>query len=88
LNPWSSDEERLSRYFNYVEKTINNLVIKVSGELKNKIEKLIDNAKRYYEDAKHYMKLKDYSTSYVCIAYCEGLLDALKLLGLAEVIDE
>ncbi|MHC1601479.1 MAG: DUF357 domain-containing protein [Candidatus Nezhaarchaeales archaeon] len=88
MRPWGTDEERLSRYFNYVEKTIRNIVIKASNDLKAKIEKIIDNARRYYEDAKHYMNLRDYSTSYVCIAYCEGLLDALKLLNLVEVIEE
>ena len=88
MKPWSNDEERLLRYFNYVEKTIRNIVIKASDDLRDKIEKMIDNAKRYYEDAKHYMNLRDYPTSYVCIAYCEGLLDALKLLNLVEVVEK
>ncbi|MDI9619662.1 MAG: DUF357 domain-containing protein [Candidatus Nezhaarchaeota archaeon] len=80
-----SDEDRLSKYFAYAEKTMSRISVKASGELKSRVEWLIDNARRYYEDAKHYMALKDYSTSYVCIAYCEGLLDALRLLGLVEV---
>jgi len=85
LQPWRSHEERLSRYFSYVEKTLKEISVKACGELRVKVEEVIDYAKRYYEDAKHYMKLGDYSTSYVCIAYCEGLLDSLKLLGLVDV---
>lgn len=35
----------------------------------------------YLEDAKYYMAQKKFETSLTSIAYCEGLLDALRLLG-------
>jgi hypothetical protein len=35
----------------------------------------------YLEDAKYYKAQKNLETSLTSIAYCEGLLDALKLLG-------
>jgi hypothetical protein len=35
----------------------------------------------YLEDAKYYKAQKKLETSLTSIAYCEGLLDALKLLG-------
>ena len=35
----------------------------------------------YLEDAKYYKAQKRFETSLTSIAYCEGLLDALKLLG-------
>jgi len=35
----------------------------------------------YLEDAKYYKAQKNFETSLTSIAYCEGLLDALKLLG-------
>lgn len=84
---WLPDEERLSRYFNYVEKIIKKMKLKAPPHLKAQVEMIVDNAKRYYADAKYYMSLRDYPTSYVCIAYCEGLLDTLKYLNLIEAIE-
>jgi FAD synthetase len=88
LRPWRSDEERLSRYFNYVERTLEKMRLKPYQHLRGRVEAIIDNAKRYYEDAKYYARSGDYPTSYVCVAYCEGLLDCLKYLGLIEVEGE
>ena len=42
---------------------------------------LISYAKAYLEDAKYYKAQKKFETSLVSIAYCEGLLDALRLIG-------
>lgn len=88
MSSWLSDEERLLRYFNYVEKIIKCMKLKAPPHLKAQVEMIVDNARRYYDDAKYYMVLRDYPTSYVCIAYCEGLLDTLKSLNLIEVIEE
>jgi len=38
----------------------------------------------YSKDAKHYLETKKPVTSLACIAYAEGLLDALKFLELIE----
>jgi FAD synthetase len=38
----------------------------------------------YLEDAKYYKTQKSFETSLTSIAYCEGLLDALRLLGAAK----
>ena len=38
-------------------------------------------AKDYLEDAKYYKAQGKFETSLTSVAYCEGLLDALKLLG-------
>jgi hypothetical protein len=35
----------------------------------------------YLEDAKYYRAQKKFETSLTSVAYCEGLLDALRLLG-------
>jgi FAD synthetase len=45
------------------------------------IDKIVGHAKAYLADAKHYKAQKRFETSLTSIAYCEGLLDALKLLG-------
>lgn len=51
---------------------------------KEKIEEVIEAARRYFTDAKHYQEKEKFETSLVSIVYCEGLLDALKLLGVVE----
>lgn len=87
MSSWRNDEERLLKYFSYVDKIIRGMKLKAPPNLKAQVEMIVDNAKRYYDDAKHYMNLRDYPTSYICIAYCEGLLDTLKLLNLIEVVE-
>ncbi|MGD0160538.1 MAG: DUF357 domain-containing protein [Candidatus Bathyarchaeia archaeon] len=45
------------------------------------IRNVVDFAKAYLEDAKYYRERKKFEVSLTSIAYCEGLLDALRLLG-------
>ena len=45
---------------------------------------VFDWAKRYLEDAKYYQEKGKMETSLTSVAYCEGLLDALRLLGAVE----
>ena len=45
------------------------------------IRKVAEAAKTYLKDAKHFMKEKRFEVSLTAVAYCEGLLDALRLLG-------
>jgi len=47
----------------------------------SKIKEVIDWAKDYLEDANYYREKKKFEVSLTAIAYCEGLLDALRLLG-------
>jgi FAD synthetase len=49
--------------------------IDVSG-----ITKVVESAKAYLEDAIYYRDQKRFGVSLASVAYCEGLLDALKLL--------
>jgi len=49
-----------------------------------KITEVIETAKHYFADAKYYQEKNKFETSLISIAYCEGLLDALKLLGAVE----
>jgi hypothetical protein len=46
-----------------------------------KVNNVINYAKDYVEDAKYYKVQKKLEVSLTSIAYCEGLLDALKLIG-------
>jgi len=50
---------------------------KNSKEVKD--EKILEMAKRYYEDAKYYLEKKDFFTSFGCINYAHGLIDAVRI---------
>ena len=50
----------------------------------SKVDETIDEAKRYLEDAKYYLKKGKPETSLASVAYSEGLLDALRMLGLVK----
>jgi FAD synthetase len=45
------------------------------------VTKVVDCAKDYLEDARYYMEKKKFEVSLTSVAYCEGLLDALRMLG-------
>jgi len=47
-----------------------------------------DSIQRYLRDTEHYLKEERPSTALASVAYAEGLLDALVLLGLATVPTE
>jgi len=40
-------------------------------------EKIFELASQYYEDSKYYLEKKDFFTSFGCINYAHGLLDAI-----------
>ncbi|HEX9261671.1 MAG TPA: DUF357 domain-containing protein [Candidatus Bathyarchaeia archaeon] len=48
------------------------------------VDMTIEHIRAYLADAKYYKSQKNFETSLTSIAYCEGLLDALKLLGLVK----
>jgi FAD synthetase len=45
------------------------------------IEKVVKFAKAYLDDAKYYRDKKRFEVSLASVAYCEGVIDALKLIG-------
>ncbi|MDI6723512.1 MAG: DUF357 domain-containing protein [Methanobacterium sp.] len=45
----------------------------------NEIE-TIERAKSYFEDTDYYLKKQDLITSFGCITYAHGLLDAIRLI--------
>ena len=48
------------------------------------VDKVLELVRGYVKDARHYRENKPI-TSLACIAYAEGLLDALKFLGIVDV---
>jgi hypothetical protein len=45
------------------------------------VKRVVDCARDYLMDAEHYREKKKFEVSLTSVAYCEGLLDALRLLG-------
>jgi hypothetical protein len=45
------------------------------------VDEILGYVTAYLEDAKYYKAQKRFETSLTSVAYCEGLLDALKLFG-------
>jgi FAD synthetase len=75
-------EELVSKYITSAEHVFGEL--EISGTLTidaNGIMRVAESAKAYLEDAKYYRGQGKLGVSLASVAYCEGLLDALKLLG-------
>jgi hypothetical protein len=45
------------------------------------VDEILGYVTTYLEDAKYYKSQKRFETGLTSVAYCEGLLDALRLLG-------
>jgi len=76
-------EELVSKYIASAERVFGELEIaEACVNLESvSIKKAVEFAKAYLEDAKYYRDRKKFETSLASVAYCEGMLDALKLLG-------
>ena len=79
-------EELVLKYIASTEHAIDELKL-VEGSpclSKDSVQIVIESAKAYLEDAKYYRDTKRFEVSLASVAYCEGLLDALKMLGVVE----
>ncbi|MBS7605002.1 MAG: DUF357 domain-containing protein [Candidatus Bathyarchaeia archaeon] len=81
-----SIEERARRYLLKTERVLKEIRVVENPTLidGSRVLRVIEEANRYFEDAKYYFERKEYEVSLVSISYCEGLLDALRMLKLAE----
>jgi len=79
-------KELTSKYIQNSEKVL--AEIKLATDIvvidEEKIKGIIESAKHYLNDAKYYQERNKLETSLASVAYCEGLLDALRLLGVVE----
>jgi FAD synthetase len=76
-------EALVSKYIASTEKVLKEMqrnkgTINVTEE---NVAKILGYVTDYLEDAKYYKAQKKFETSLTSVAYCEGLLDALRLLG-------
>ncbi|MCW4046907.1 MAG: DUF357 domain-containing protein [Candidatus Bathyarchaeota archaeon] len=78
-----SAEELAAKYISSAEKVLKQMKCTETPVVADEktIDSIINHAIAYLEDAKYYKTQKKFETSLTSIAYCEGLLDALKLLG-------
>ncbi len=75
-------EERARTYIAGLEKVLAGID---PGKLKPQYARLVKLAEAYLEDSKYYLEKGDIETALVTVAYAEGLLDALKFLGVLEL---
>jgi hypothetical protein len=76
-------EELASKYIASAEKVLKEMQ-RVKGTItvnEERVDNIVGYVTTYLTDAKYYKARKRFETSLTSIAYCEGLLDALKLLG-------
>ena len=76
-------EALTSKYISSAEKVLNELQqtkvpVSVTEEA---VANILGWASDYLKDAKYYKAQGKFETSLTSVAYCEGLLDALRLLG-------
>jgi FAD synthetase len=76
-------EALASKYIGSAEKVLNELQQTRApvSVLEEDVAKVLRWASDYLEDAKYYKAQGKFETSLTSVAYCEGLLDALRLLG-------
>ncbi len=78
-------EELAAKYIRKTEKVMKNLEKYRNPVLvPEKIEETLSEAKRYLRDAEYYLNRGMLDTSLTSIAYSEGILDALRILGFIE----
>lgn len=74
---------KLNRYINYTEAVFREMSVYPPNnpDLSSKLQYNLSLARQYFEDSKYYFGRGDFITALICIAYCEGLLDACRNLG-------
>jgi FAD synthetase len=75
--------ERAAKYLETTTKSLR--LLKIRRNLSSpQLDYVSELARDYTRDAKHYLGNRKPVTALACIAYAEGLLDALKFLQLAD----
>ncbi|MCK4439509.1 DUF357 domain-containing protein [Candidatus Bathyarchaeota archaeon] len=83
-------EKLVAKYICSTEQVLKNMetVEKSVNIDEESIRKVVEYVEAYLEDAKYYRDKRKFEVSLASVAYCEGLLDALKLLGALKVTSE
>lgn len=75
------ERQRVQAYIENVEQALQQLTEK---RLEKPYAKLVGLARLYADDARYYLEKGNTFTALACIAYAEGLIDALRWLGVAD----
>ena len=80
-------EERASKYLQTTAQSLKHLRTRKlpAAVTLDRVNYVLELVRGYTKDAKHYADNKKPVTSLACIAYAEGLLDALKFLELVDI---
>ncbi|HDJ95085.1 MAG TPA: cytidylyltransferase family protein [Acidilobales archaeon] len=81
LSETSEIKSRAFKYLRNLEEAFKTLVFKGKNE---EVMEAVNEAKRYFEDAKYYFDKGSFIDSIVCSTYAEGILDGLKMLKLID----
>ena len=85
MNPQADLEEKYRRYSENLNMAFSTLKFKDGGmPPPSKVREVVSLAKCYHEDAGHFHGKQMTVTALLSLAYGEGLLDALKMLGLID----
>ncbi|MHC1586127.1 MAG: DUF357 domain-containing protein [Candidatus Hecatellaceae archaeon] len=75
-------EGRYQKYSEGLAQAFSTLKLTVEGEaLASKVSEIVELAKCYRQDAEHFYRQNMKVTALISLAYGEGLLDALRMLG-------
>ena len=77
MNDEKSTIQRIEKDIKLFTKNIKEIE---SIKLDDNENEIIERARSYFEDTKYYLEKQDYITSFGCITYSHGLLDAIRLL--------
>jgi FAD synthetase len=79
MNSTTELKNLVSKYIANVEQVFEELQVLSS---QTEASEVLDYAKRYLDDAKFFMNERNLKHVLIAIAYCEGLIDALRMLKL------
>jgi|Deesub1362A_J573_1020465.scaffolds.fasta_scaffold04643_2 FAD synthetase len=80
MNSTTELKNLVSKYIANVEQVFEKLQVLSS---QTEVSEVLDCAKRYLDDAKFFMNKGNFKHALIAIVYCEGLIDALRMLKLA-----
>ena len=70
-------EDRIKKDVEILAKNLKEIA---SIDFNEKEKEVVERAKNYRDDTQYYLEKKDYITSFGCITYAHGLIDALRLM--------
>ena len=81
-------QQKLEKYFSITREALEKAKVALDEERLKEAEDFLDMAQRYYDDAKHFLDVKeDAVLAFAALNYAHGWLDAGARIGLFKVSD-